>query len=492
MTPAPLPSAPQPTAQAPALTPAAPESGTPAPIPPADRPAAAPSATPADRTATPRPYTQYVYAYPHKTAYRPLAPRPALRDLWAGEPKDALSLYLHIPFCEVRCGFCNLFTRIGAPGDLTTRYLDALDRQATAAREALGDGGPVRFAAAAFGGGTPTYLDAGELSRLCDIAERRMGADLRAVPLSVETSPGTATADRLAVLAERGATRVSIGVQSFVDAEARSAVRPQRRADVEAALGRIRDARIPVLNIDLIYGIDGQTPATWRTSLDAALAWRPEELYLYPLYVRPLTALGAPGRDPDTTGDAAWDAQRLALYRQGRDHLLAHGYEQVSMRMFRRPGALAQGPDDHACQTDGMIGLGCGARSYTSRLHYSFDYAVGMREVRSLIDAYTATEDFTRAEVGRYVEGDEARRRHLLQSVLQAAGMPLDGYRARFGSHPADDFPAELAAFTARGWLTEHDGLLRLTPEGLAHSDALGPELFSPAVRAAMAAYEPK
>lgn len=167
----------------------------------------------------PRPYESYVYAYPHKTAYRPLADRPALSALWAGERKDALSLYLHIPFCEVRCGFCNLFTRIGAPGELTTRYLDALDRQATAVADALhadpapgtdrdtgtnADAGAVRFAAAAFGGGTPTFLTAGELERLCDIAEKRMGADLRAVPLSVETSPSTATADRLSVLADRG------------------------------------------------------------------------------------------------------------------------------------------------------------------------------------------------------------------------------------------------------------------------------------------------
>ena len=150
--------------------------------------------------------------------------------------------------------------------------------------------------------------------------------------------PSTATADRLAVLAARGATRLSIGVQSFVDAEAKAAVRPQRRADVEAALGRIRDARIPVLNIDLIYGIDGQTEETWRHSLDAALAWRPEELYLYPLYVRPLTGLGQLGAG----SDAAWDTQRLRLYRQGRDHLLAHGYEQVSMRMFRLPDAPSE------------------------------------------------------------------------------------------------------------------------------------------------------
>ncbi|MGP3634940.1 STM4012 family radical SAM protein [Streptomyces sp. 24-1644] len=453
-----------------------------------------------------RPYQSYVYAYPHKTAYRPLgghpAGRPLLSELWAAERKDALSLYVHIPFCEVRCGFCNLFTRIGAPEELTTRYLDALDRQATAVRDALGDEGPVRFAAAAFGGGTPTFLTAAELERLCDIAEKRMGADLRSVPLSVETSPSTATADRLAVLADRGATRVSIGVQSFVDDEARATVRPQRRADVEAALGRIRDARVPVLNIDLIYGIDGQTEDTWRASLDAALAWRPEELYLYPLYVRPLTGLGRLGAGtppgfPGGTGtaaDAAWDEQRLRLYRAGRDHLLAEGYEQVSMRMFRRAGAPHEGPDDYACQTDGMIGLGCGARSYTSSLHYSFDYAVEMREIRGIIDGFTTTEDFSRAEVGRYVDGDEARRRHLLQSLLQADGLESAEYRARFGTDPYDDFSSELDRFAARGWLAGPAGRgpLRLSPEGLAHSDALGPELFSPAVRAAMAAYEVK
>ncbi len=441
------------------------------------------------------PYESYVYAYPHKTAYRRLPDRPLLRSLWAAEAKDALSLYLHIPFCEVRCGFCNLFTRIGAPDGLTGAYLDALDRQAATVREALGDDAPVRFATAAFGGGTPTFLTAAELDRLCDIAEHRMGADLTAVPLSVEASPATATADRLQVLAARGTTRLSLGVQSFDDTEARAAVRPQRRADVEAALARIRDTRVPVLNIDLIYGIDGQTGTSWLRSLDAALAWRPEELYLYPLYVRPLTGLGRRAGDPDP----AWDAQRLRLYRLGRDHLLARGYEQRSMRMFRRADAPPEGADDHACQSDGMIGLGCGARSYTAALHHSFDYAVGMHEIRGIIDDYVArpAADFAHAEYGRRMDPGESRRRHLLQSLLQAEGLDPAGYRDRFGTRPEDDFPAELERFADRGWLTHGTGpaghaTLRLTPEGLAHSDAVGPALFSPEVRTDMAAYERK
>ncbi|WP_042420750.1 STM4012 family radical SAM protein [Streptacidiphilus anmyonensis] len=436
--------------------------------------------------------------YPHKTAYRPLSPRPRLADLWAAEPKHALSFYAHIPFCEVRCGFCNLFTRIGAPDGLSTAYLDALDRQAARTAEALNaapaaPGDEPHFAQAAFGGGTPTFLTADELVRLCDITERRLGVDLRAIPLSVEASPATATADRLAVLASRGATRLSLGVQSFVDAEARAAVRPQHRADVEAAIGRVRDARIPVLNLDLIYGIDGQTEASWRRSLDAALAFEPEELYLYPLYVRPLTGLGrratAGGSDP------VWDAQRLALYRQGRDHLLAHGYEQVSMRMFRRAASPQAGGTEYCCQTDGMVGLGCGARSYTSRLHYSFDYAVSTAEVRGIIDDYVArpAADFAYAEVGFAMTQDEARRRHLVQSLLQAEGLEVADYRRRFGSDPSDDFTAELIRLDERGWLvaaTAQGGRIRLSPEGLAHSDAIGPAFFSTQVRAAMAAYE--
>lgn len=490
-----------------------------------------------------KPYQGYVYAYPHKTAYRPLDPAPALSDVWRHEDKSRLFLYFHIPFCEIRCGFCNLFTRTAAPESLTTAYLDALDRQADAVLDALGP--EARFVQAAFGGGTPTYLTARELDRLCRISARFLslgraaapaaklpqsasplsarglprqgsgtvlptsrsegdrpgraspeaetpGADRPhrqesgpareasgGVPLAVETSPGTATKDRLEVLREHGATRVSIGVQSFVEAEARAAARPQRTAEVVAALDAIREAGFPTLNIDLIYGIDGQTPRSWAESLDRALEWRPEELYLYPLYVRPLTGLARRAGD--------WDDQRMRLYLLGRDHLLARGYEQVSMRMFRLPAGTS-GDTGYSCQEDGMVGLGCGARSYTAGLHYSFEYAVHAAEVRAIIDDYVRTEDFSRAPVGFPLNDAERRRRHLLQSLLQTEGVDRHAYRSRFGADPLSDF--DLSPFVSRGWLAETPGSLVLTPEGLAHSDAVGPALFSPEVQALMTAYQ--
>ncbi|WP_275460935.1 STM4012 family radical SAM protein [Streptomyces noursei] len=438
------------------------------------------------------PYKQYVYAYPHQKAYRLSQDRPLLSDLWAGERLDALSLYVHVPFCEMRCGFCNLFTRTGAPQDVTRGFLDTLERQAGATRAALDANGTPRFTLAAFGGGTPTYLTADELVRLCDICENVMGADLKAVPWSVETSPATATADRIAVLAERGATRLSIGVQSFIDEEARAAVRPQKRTEVEAALARLKEAAFPILNIDLIYGIDGQTEQSFRVSLDAALSWEPEEIYLYPLYVRPLTGLMA---RHDKSGEL-WDEQRLRLYRYGRDHLLAAGYRQTSMRVFSRIGTAAvDGADDSNIneynQQAGMVGLGVGARSFTTDLHYTTDYAVAVPEVRRIIDDYiaTPTEQFHRAQWSFRMDDDERRRMFVLGMLLESDGLRVERYRAQFGTVPQDDFGPQLALLAERGWLDGDGGVLRLTPEGTAWADAIGPLFFSSRVNEAMTSY---
>jgi oxygen-independent coproporphyrinogen-3 oxidase len=217
------------------------------------------------------PYVAYTYAYPHKTAYRPLAAPVPLADLWAGEARDALSLYIHLPFCEMRCGFCNLFTTANPQADFVTTYLETLARQARQVRAALG---PARIARFALGGGTPTYLAAGELARLFALAEG-LGVDLAATPVGIETSPATATPDRLAFLRAQGVGRVSIGVQSFDEAEVHAVGRAQKRATVAAALDAIRAARFPTLNIDLIYGLPGQTVTSWAASLDQALRWAP-------------------------------------------------------------------------------------------------------------------------------------------------------------------------------------------------------------------------
>lgn len=425
------------------------------------------------------PYLSYPYTYPHKTAYRPFDPPLPLRDLWATERRDALFLYLHIPFCERRCAYCNLFTLAQPGDDLRAAYLTAVERQIDRVADAIG---PATFARCALGGGTPTLLTPGELARLFDHLARRWNLDPAAIPVIVETSPRTATPDRLALLRERGVDRVSIGVQSFIPAEAAAAGRAQTPDEVEAALAAIRAAGFPILNLDLIYGLPGQTAASWRASIAAALRYAPEELYLYPLYARPLTGF---------EGQSAPDDTRLAQYRAGRELLLEAGYMQLSMRMFRAHHAPAIAGPPYSCQEDGMVGLGCGARSYTRDCHYASAYAVSRGSVLTILRDFVERPEasFALAYDGFWLDAEEQHRRYVLKSLFRRPGLDLAAFRARFD---VDAFAAlpELAELPERGLAEIAEGCLRLTPAGLELTDVLGPWLYSTRVQQLMAEYE--
>lgn len=418
------------------------------------------------------PYVGYTYGYPHKSAYRRFDPPVPLAHIWQEEDRRSLFLYLHVPFCEHRCGFCNLFTLANVGADLPAAYLRQLRRQAETIRAALPD---ARFVRAAIGGGTPTFFDERQLAELLDIAESVFGIDFHAVPASIEASPATLATDKLAMLRERGIERLSLGIQTFDDQQSQRLGRPQRAAEAHSAMARACAAGFPTFNVDLIYGAAGQTIAAWQRDVAAALAHRPTEIYLYPLYVRPLTGLGERAASPADN--------RLELYRAGRAMLLDAGYVQISMRMFR----LAERPLDagpaYCCQSDGTVGLGCGARSYTRRLHYSTEFAVGRSTVRSILAAYMhrSPGDFALADYGVRLDADDERRRFVLLGLLQAEGLDLVAYRQRFEADACDHLP-QLAELIDRDLAQRDSGRLRLTPPGLELSDAIGPWLYAPRI----------
>lgn len=443
------------------------------------------TATDLDRRLQLSPYQGYAYAYPHKTAYRPFESPIPLREVWSAERRDSLFLYVHVPFCEFRCGFCNLFTQSNPREGLIEQFLNTLERQARLTADEIG---AAHFARFAIGGGTPTQLEPAGLARLFDAAAI-LGADPAQSPSSIEFSPDTVTEDRVRLLADRGIQRASMGVQSFLEAESRAAGRPQRTAAVHRALTLLREGGFPVLNIDLIYGLPGQTLSTWRDSLEQALRYQPEELFLYPLYVRALTGLER--RLPLTGADSSPRDPRLDLYRAGREQLLDAGYRQVSMRLFRRIGAASSDGPAYCCQEDGMLGLGCGARSYTGALHYASEYAVGARGVRAILAAWLERSDdeLRVADFGFRLDGEDQRRRFAIQSLLWQSGVVFSDYRRRFGGDVLEDLP-QLRELERHG-LGRSDGeRLSLTPEGLELSDVLGPWLQSARVAELMAEYD--
>ena len=138
-----------------------------------------------------------------------------------------------------------------------------------------------------------------------------------------------------------------------------------------------------------------------------------------------------------------------------------------------------------------MIGLGCGARSYTCALHYSGEYAVGRSGVREILADYLARPDeaFDVADYGAALDEEEQRRRYVIKSLLRTDGLSLAAYRARFGASALDDLP-ELAELEPRGLATPLKDCLRLTDRGLELSDLIGPWLYSAAVRHHMEAFD--
>lgn len=138
-----------------------------------------------------------------------------------------------------------------------------------------------------------------------------------------------------------------------------------------------------------------------------------------------------------------------------------------------------------------MVGLGCGARSYTRGLHYSSEYAVSRTGVRAILADYIGRRDesFDAAHYGIALSPEDQRRRFLIQSILQADGLHLEAYRRRFGTDALDDVP-DLLDLEQCGLATITGDQLRLTNAGLERSDTVGPWLYTASVRTLMEAYE--
>lgn len=290
---------------------------------------------------------------------------------------------------------------------------------------------------------------------------------------SIETSPGVSARDSLEYLKAQGVQRLSTGIQSFREDELKQLRRNIPVATTLQALEDMASIAFPRFNIDLIYGIKGQTPASLLFSIREALRFRPTELFVYPLYVRPGTAIRS----------RATDADCVQLYFTAREELLANGFRQTSMRRFVKTPA----PDlEYSCGDETMISCGCGGRSYLGNLHTATPYAVQPAHISRIIREYTETKDFTRVNHGILLTGDELRRRYIIKNLLYYKGLNLQEYNNRYGT-PAD-IP-EFDLLTSRGYTEETDGFLRLTDKGMAWSDYIGQLFISPAIRQLMNGY---
>jgi oxygen-independent coproporphyrinogen-3 oxidase len=265
-------------------------------------------------------------------------------------------LYAHVPFCLTRCGYCD-FNAYAGLDHLASRYVDALDAEAELwAEEWRGE----RFGSVFLGGGTPTTLDHTDLARLLAGFRRRFDVEPRA-EVTIEANPDTIDAEKLAALREAGYTRLSMGAQSFDQQVLDALERMHGPASVRRAFAAARAAGHTNVNLDLIYGANGETLASWRRTLDETIALGPEHVSAYALTIEPATPLGrkvqaglVPGPDPDLQADM-FNLACEQLGDAGYGHYEVSNWALSGFECRHNLGYWRKQP---------YLGLGAGAHSY--------------------------------------------------------------------------------------------------------------------------------
>ena len=291
------------------------------------------------------------------------------------DASTSFSAYLHVPFCRVRCGYCdfNTYTSNELRGARQEDYASTLITEIELARRVLSDAGELRpMDTVFFGGGTPTLLPAGDLARMLTAATDAFG--LRdGAEVTVEANPDTVTPAVAQTLADAGVTRLSIGMQSAVPHVLAALDRTHEPSNVQTAVEAARGAGLAV-SVDLIYGAPGESLEDWRASLDAALALDPDHISAYALIIEDGTKLARQirrGEVPEPSDDLQADMYELA------DRVLAEaGFEWYEVSNWSRPSHVSGTADNRSRHnlaywrgTD-WWGFGPGAHSHVAGLRW--------------------------------------------------------------------------------------------------------------------------
>ena len=392
-------------------------------------------------------------SYPPATRFSAPPPDP----LPAGEPRA--SLYVHVPFCRTRCLYCGCNTSVCTDPAEGRRFLRRIEREIALRRPFFGTGRVVQLH---LGGGTPTFLAADELRALAAVLRRAFPfAD--EVEAGVEIDPRTLDEEKAAALREAGFNRASLGVQDTDPAVQRLIGRVQPLEQIDRALRLLREAGFASVNFDLIYGLPGQTPASFARTLREILALSPDRLAVYGYahvpWLRPLQKRFEDRLpDPET---------RLRLLQLTIETLTGAGYRYIGMDHFARPeDPLARALDDGTLQRN--------FQGYTTHrgtaLHAFGPSAISFFAGRYFQNARETADWYAALDAGRlpWVRGyrltdDDRLRAAAITRIM--CDLRID--YAAFARETGVDFPERFREELRRLDEMERDGLVRRDPDGL-------------------------
>jgi oxygen-independent coproporphyrinogen III oxidase len=374
---------------------------------------------------------------------------------------ETLGLYISVPFCRAKCTYCNFASGV-FPVNEHGRYVELVCGELRDARERAQRMSwrlPERVGSVYLGGGTPSTLDPEHLRQIFAAISESFVVDPDA-EITIECAPGQIASQFLKVMVEVSATRVSLGVQSMVDAEAAATGRMHTRPIVEEDVRRLHEAGLTV-NVDLIAGLPGQTMASWSESVEAVCGLNVEHASLYMLEVDEDSRLGREligGGARYGAGLVATDDTVAAMYEAGCERLERAGLHQYEISNFARPGAESR-HNLRYWRREAYLGVGLDAHSM-------------LRRVDGDVMRFGNTDDFAdylNGELEAEVESVD-RTAQLEEAwflgLRLVEGVSLAALGAEFGNMAVAECDGALAELVADGLLTREEQHVALTTRG--------------------------
>jgi oxygen-independent coproporphyrinogen-3 oxidase len=372
----------------------------------------------------------------------------------------ALSIYVHIPFCIQKCGYCD-FNAYLYREPLAHAYLAALRQEILhTAAERPWEG--YRVPSVYFGGGTPSTLAPEDLRSLLDLLCTNFPVQTDA-EITAEVDPGTTDLSGLEALRASGFNRLSLGIQAFNDGLLRGLGRLHSAADARQVLTWARRAGFMDLNLDLMFGLPGQALADWEESLQEAVAFAPTHVSVYGLTIE----AGTPFSRRQQRGQLVLpDEETQAVMFEGADRLLtAAGYLHYEISNYAMPGWRSC-HNLHYWRHGEYLGFGAGAHAYVNG-HRRENERLPSRYTRAIAERGCA------AGVPECIDGERRIHEGLMVGLRLQEGIDLAAFARDYGVPLATVYAAPIAELTRAGYVQVADGRLCLTDRGRLVADAV-------------------
>ena len=368
--------------------------------------------------------------------------------------RQRLGLYLHIPFCKSKCAYCDFYSFVPGDDSVYERYINALIKHMESYKKGCEAYAPDTVY---IGGGTPTSVPIGLLLELLHGVKRNFSLAKRP-EITMEANPATVTYQGLKKLRRAGVNRLSIGLQSANNDELRALSRIHQRRDFEEAFRAARDAKINNINVDLMFGIPGQTIDTMLRTLNYVTRLGPEHISFYNLKIEEGTPFWRM-RDALTLPD---EDTEYEMYMTAIKFLASRGYAQYEISNFAKPGFQCMHNVKY-WNCDEYLGLGPAAHSFFNGNRFSFcrDAEKYMRAIENPganIRITEGTEEImTKERLGEYV---------MLRFRL-TEGISVKEFYRLFGRDFEAMYGKKLARYMDYGLVGTSEGRYFFTPKGL-------------------------